>query len=382
MDLKDITDFLARIHIDGSSLVRAAIAVFVLLLLNRIIQMVFNAVNKRRKPGVAVWTQALFVALGPPLRTVIWIVGLTLILRYLLDPSATKVVWQYVPPTRDVLIILSAAWFLFRMVKQVGLNLHARAVKRGDTLDPTAADAISKLARVVIAIIAVLVIMQTLGFSITGLLAFGGAAGIAVGFAAQSLVANLFGGMTIFATRMFRIGEEIIIPGTTLAGTVEKIGWRSTLVLGWDHKPFYVPNSQFNTSTIINHSRLTSRRIMEYLHVRYQDIDKVEAIIDEGNDMIANHPEMEHDFWVLRFDSYGDYSLKLFLYGFAATQGYAGYMRIKQDVLLKLSKIITEHGAELALPVSQVYLPEGLQLAGSGNGDPALQGLEEPPGDN
>src|SRR3546814_10370881 len=90
-------------------------------------------------------------------------------------------------------------------------------------------------------------------------MAFGGAAGIAVGFAAQTLVANLFGGLTVYAGRIFKIGEDIILPNTKLAGTVQQIGWRATRVLGWDGKPFYVPNSIFNSSNMINHSRLSPR---------------------------------------------------------------------------------------------------------------------------
>src|SRR3546814_6385261 len=69
---------------------------------------------------------------------------------------------------------------------------------------------------------AALVILQTLGFSVAGLLALGGAGGIAIGFAAQSLVANLLGGLTIYASRPFKVGEWIIMSGTEVMG--EEIG--------------------------------------------------------------------------------------------------------------------------------------------------------------
>ena len=70
----------------------------------------------------------------------------------------------------------------------------------------------SKLGRVTVIIITVLVILQTLGFSISGVLAFGGIGGIAVGFAAKDMLANFFGGLTIYLDRPFTVGEWIRSP--------------------------------------------------------------------------------------------------------------------------------------------------------------------------
>src|SRR3546814_3234621 len=83
--------------------------------------------------------------------------------------------------------------------------------------------------------------------------------------------------------------------GTEVMGEVQEIGWRATRIMGFDRKPFYVPNSMFNTGVVINHSRMTNRRIMEHMLLRYGDIDKVEAIVAEVNRMLAEHPGIEHD---------------------------------------------------------------------------------------
>src|SRR3546814_1546740 len=91
------------------------------------------------------------------------------------------------PPVRDVATVGIAAWFLIRLARQVRENLHVRAKAQGSDFDETAADAIGKSVTAAIVVIAALVMMQTLGFSITSLLAFGGVAGIALGFAAQGL---------------------------------------------------------------------------------------------------------------------------------------------------------------------------------------------------
>src|SRR3546814_17743455 len=79
--------------------------------------------------------------------------------------------------------------------------------------------------------------------------------------------------------------------GTEVMGEVQEIGWRATRIMGFDRKPFYVPNSMFNTGVVINHSRMTNRRIMEHMLLRYGDIDKVEAIVADVNRMLARSEE-------------------------------------------------------------------------------------------
>lgn len=347
---------------DWSDFLALGVAIVALFVANRCLQWGLNAFAKKRDSDVRVWTSAVLESLGPPLRAIIWLIGLSIVASLFIESARFPILDRVFPPTRDVAVILAASWFLFRFVGRVEVRLHARAAGDGEPIDQTAADAVVKLLRASIAIVAVLVVMQTLGFSIGGLLAFGGAAGIAVGFAAQSLVANLLGGLTIFASRIFKIGEYIILPGTDLMGEVQHIGWRATRVLGFDCKPFYVPNSLFNSTTVINHSRMTNRRIMEYVRLRYKDIDKVRGVVDEVNAMIEARSDLDHGFYVFRFDSCGDYAIKLFLYAFTVTTSYTEYMAVKEDVLLTISTIIREQGAQLAVPVSNVHIPDGLRI--------------------
>ena len=145
---------------------------------------------------------------------------------------------------------------------------------------------------------------------------------------------------------------------------VQAIGWRATRIVGWDGKPFYVPNAKFNTETIINHSRLLFREISEYVYLRLQDVDKVPAIVGAVNQMLGNHPEMRHvySYYVFRFDSFGEHALNLYLYAYTKSTDYPGFMEAKEDILLKIAAIVTEQGALLAVPVHKVFAPEGLSL--------------------
>ncbi|MDN5927259.1 MAG: mechanosensitive ion channel family protein [Hyphomicrobiales bacterium] len=346
----------------GTNIAFTFLVVLGVLILNYIINRLINSFVRRAAPARNIWRIAILESLDPPLRAAVWIVGLTLAVGFLTRGGGFTLLSQSFQPARDIAVIAVAVWFLLRAVGRVETGLQAHARRKGQEIDPTAADAIGKLVRAAVIITAILVAMQTLGFSISGILAFGGIGGIAIGFAAQGLVANLFGGLTVYASRPFKVGEWIVMPGTDVMGEVQNIGWRATRVMGFDRRPFYVPNALFNTAVLINHSRMTARRIQETLHLRYRDIDRVEGIVTGVNGMLSQHPAIHHDFFVFRFDSCGEFALKLFLYAFTVTTSYDEYMAVKEDILLKIAAIVRQHGAELAVPTSTIHMPDGLRL--------------------
>lgn len=338
------------------------VAVLVTGLIAWAFKYVIHALQRRFKETEKVWDDAVARAVDGPLRALIWVLGLSVAAEVAAGQSRVSFLAHAIAPARMVAIILVVTWFLWRAAREVEFNLVERRQEGDLAMDITTIDALSKLVRVSIFITAVLVLMQTLGFSISGVLAFGGVGGIAVGFAAQGLLSNFLGGLTVYASKPFKVGEWIIIQQQNLVGTVEHIGWRTTCLMGFDNRPIYIPNSMFNTAVVVNGSRMTNRRIMEYVQVRYGDIDKMPAITDAVRSMVAEHPGLEHDFFVVNFDSYGEFALKLLIYAFTRTTDYAEYMRVKEDVLVKTAGIVRDHGAELAVPTSTVRFPEGLDI--------------------
>jgi MscS family membrane protein len=371
LDWADVNRWVANAFDHWSVVIYTFLIILAVLAINAVLNRAMAAMARREHADGHVWRGAFLIAGNPPLRGAVWIAGLSAAAGLLMQQGRLSLLAQVFPPARDVAVVAIAAWFLFRTVAELEQNFQRRALLHPDhEVDQTAVDAIGKLVRAAILITATLVAMQTLGFSISGLIAFGGIGGIALGFAAQGLVANLLGGITIYASRPFKVGDHIIFPGTTptgyigwQAGEVQHIGWRATRILDWNGKPFYVPNAKFNTETIINHSRMSFREVSQYIYIRLEDIDAVPGIVEDVNRMLEGHPEMG-DYLVFRFDSYGEYALKLYLYAYTAgtITAYTEYMRVKQDLLLKIGAIIKEHGAKLAVPVSHVYLPDGLTL--------------------
>ena len=205
-----------------------------------------------------------------------------------------------------------------------------------------------------------MVALQSLGYSISGVLAFGGVGGIAVGFAARDLLANFFGGLMIYMDRPFNVGEWIRSPDKEIEGTVEKIGWRLTTIRTFDKRPLYVPNSLFNNISVENPSRMSNRRIKETIGIRYDDLSKMKKIIDDVKKMLKEHPEIDKNkTLIVNFNEFAPSSLDFFVYTFTKTTDWVHYHEIKQEIMLSIINIIESNGAECAFPTSTLHISSG-----------------------
>jgi len=125
----------------------------------------------------------------------------------------------------------------------------------------------------------------------------------------------------------------------------------------------YIPNSVFASIAVENPSRMSHRRIYETIGVRYDDLDKLPAIVEEVKAMLQAHPDIAQDqTMMVNFNQFAASSLDFFVYTFTKTTNWAEFHKVKQDVLFKISDIIGRHGAEIAFPTSTIHVPEALQL--------------------
>ena len=311
----------------------------------------------------SVWDESFVDAIGPPLRAIVWIAGIAFAIE-IIQNEAGAAIFEAVDPIRDVGIIATVTWFAVRFIRIAESNFLADKQAKGETYDRATFDAVAKLLRLSVLITAFLVALQTLGFSIAGVLAFGGIGGIAVGFAAKDLLANFFGGLMIYLDRPFAVGDWIRSPDREIEGTVEQIGWRQTVIRGFDTRPLYIPNSAFANIAVQNPSRMRNRLIHETIGIRYDDAAVIGAIVAEVDAMLRAHEDIDADnFLMVNFNAFAPSSLDFFIYCYTRTRAWAEYHRVKQDVLLGIIEIIDRHGAEIAYPTSTVHVPGGLPLA-------------------
>ena len=267
--------------------------------------------------------------------------------------------------------IFVLVWAILRLIKEAE-GILVSPLKMKQPMDYTTVNAVSKLSRAVVLITAVLIAMQSMGYSISGVLAFGGVGGIAVGFAAKDLLANFFGGFIIHLDRPFKVGDWVRSPDRNIEGTVEHIGWRLTTIRTFDKRPLYVPNAAFTTIAVENPSRMSNRRIYETIGIRYADVAQMATIVDDIRAMLQQHEDIESDeTLIVNFLAFNASSLDIMVYCFTKTTQWVPFHEVKQDVLLKISDIIEGYGAEVAFPTRTLHLPEGVRLSGSQSDDSA-----------
>ena len=338
------------------------LVVFLVLLADFAQRRVLKRLGRKLQATANPWDDALLAAIRRPLTFLIWVLGLSYAAE-LTAKQTDATVFELIGPTREVAVIVILAWFLVRFIRQGEANIVEQRKARGEPVDITTLDAIAKLLRLSVMITAALVILQTLGFSISGVLAFGGVGGIAVGFAARDLLANFFGGLIIYLDRPFSVGDWIRSPDREIEGTVEQIGWRQTRIRTFDKRPLYIPNSIFATIAVENPSRMTNRRIYETIGIRYDDIAHMADIVRDVEAMLKAHPAIDTEQTLMvNFVSFAPSSVDFFVYTFTKTTSWTEYHAIKQDVLLKIADIIAAHGAEIAFPTSTVHVPDGIDI--------------------
>ncbi len=355
-DVSSIRTVLEKLPDDASWVGQVFVVVFLALLLAFVVKRFFKRLHRLFQQTDNIWDDALVMALGRPLRLFIWLQGIAFA-AHIVGEKTGAPLFDAVDPLRDIGVIVLLAWFLVRLVKQVQQNLLQRAEERGKELDVTTVDAIGKLLRISIVITATLVILQTLGYSVSGVLAFGGIGGIAVGFAAKDLLANFFGGLMIYLDRPFAVGDWVRSPDRDIEGTVEEIGWRLTRIRTFDKRPLYIPNATFTSIAVENPSRMTHRRIKETIGIRYQDADKLEAILVDVRQMLQSHPAIDQSQTLMvNFNTFGPSSLDFFIYTFTRTTVWTEYHRVKEEILLEIYRIITKHGADVAFPTRTLHI--------------------------
>lgn len=338
------------------------LVVFATLLLDFIQKHLLKRLHARLRLTRRHWDHLFVDSLRQPLTLLIWVVGITFAAE-ILGRRADVVVFEAAPPLRSLGVIIALAWFLFRFIRHMEQDILASAAAEGRRVDATTVDAVGKLLRVSVGITAALMALQTLGFNISGILAFGGIGGIAVGFAAKDLLANFFGGLMIYLDRPFAVGDWVRSPDRNIEGTVEQIGWRLTVIRTFDKRPLYVPNSTFSSIAVENPSRMSHRRIYETIGIRYDDADKMAAITRDVRAMLEQHPEIDAtQTLIVNFNAFAPSSLDFFIYTFTKTTNWVHYHEVKQDVLLKVIEIITRHGAAIAFPTSTLHIPDGIHL--------------------
>ena len=309
---------------------------------------------KRARRSPYLLDDVLVEALQAPARFLVWTLILTFALRPLLVLGGVQ---AYLPQFQQLLVLAALGWFLFGAVRRYRDAAVRQARATGADID---FDMYMLLARVLQLVILVLVgigILHTFNVSIAGILTFGGVGGLVVGFAAQDFLSNIFGGLMLHLDRPFRTGDWIRIRNTDIEGEVEMISWRQTRIRTFSKNMLFVPNGTFLSAVIENPSMMSHRMIKEMVGLRYDDFDKLPAIIRDVEAMLRAHPQLDSDMPLLvRFNAFNASSVDFFLQCYSPETARAKFTEIKQNVLYEVAAIVARHGAEIAYPTQTLHV--------------------------
>lgn len=304
-----------------------------------------------------VWLDSFVDASRSPVSFFIWVTGTVLALTTLIYKLNIYVdLIPFIQSFKSTILTLSVGWFVIRLVQRLELHLKAHA-RTDDRYDEVTVEALAKIIKLLAFVLTGLFFLNAFGVSLTGLLAFGGIGGIAVGFAAKDLLGNILGGLMIYLDKPFTVGEWIRSPDKSIEGTVEKIGWRMTTVRTFDKRPLYIPNGIFANIAIETPSRMTNRRIFEHIGIRYSDIHAMPKIVADVKQMLREHPEIDQEqTMIVNFNAFNASSIDFMVYTFTKTTNWVQFHEIKQDVFLKISEVIERYGAEIAFPTRTLHM--------------------------
>jgi MscS family membrane protein len=254
-----------------------------------------------------------------------------------------------------VFISIGLFWFLLRISSLMMQRFRIHAISSGRTGTGTLMVLGQRLTTAFLLVAAVLATLGILGFNLTTVLAGLGIGGIAIAFAAQKTLENLFGGVSVLADEVIRVGDYCRFGDRT--GTVEDISLRSTRVRTDGRTELSIPNGALATMNIENFSRRDKILFNPALAIRFDTSgDQLRYLLAEVRRMLYEHPKVETDSASVRFANFDSSSLRLETFAYVLTRDANEFNAIREDLLLRIMDIVGKSGTGFAFPSQTLFL--------------------------
>ncbi len=340
----------------GTSFGRILLAVFVfaLLLIARglFARFVIGWLKRVARRTDSTLDDSMIRAIDHPMRFVPVLIGFFLVLQILQLQGTFETIGLRLIRS---LIVFTMFWGAIALVEPVSMFLS----KLREILSATMLDWTIKSVKILLGVIGAAAILQLWGIEIGPLIAGLGLFGLAAALAAQDLFKNLLSGVLILAEKRFEPGEWIKVD-SVVEGTVQSIGFRSTMVQQFDKAIVQVPNAKLADTAVINFTRMSHRRIYWKIGVLYNTTasqlrevrDGIERYILETEDFAS--PDDVATF--VRIDSFNDSSIDIMVYCFTRTTVWGEWLEVKEALAYRIKEIVEGAGTGFAFPSRSVYV--------------------------
>ncbi len=332
----------------------AAIAVFLLFIgFRKIFTYIFiGGVHKISHLTHNHYDDKIIAALKGPIRFAFILVGLHLFFLLIFKETHT------IKNMLNTLVIFDIFWAILSVTEALRGVIHLTTAKFNPDLAKEIGDFILKIVKILIGAVGLGAMLQVWGINVTALVASLGLGGLAFALAAKDTASNMFGSFALLADKSIRIGEWISVDG--VEGTVEEIGMRTTKIRSFQKSLITVPNQILANHPIENFSRRGIRRIKMHIGLTYSTSgEQMNTIVQEIKSMLQAHQDIsQKDTLLVNFESFGDSALNIFIYTFTATANWEQYLNIREDIHLKIMKIVENNGSSFAFPSQSIYVEQ------------------------
>jgi MscS family membrane protein len=258
----------------------------------------------------------------------------------------------------QALVVVAIVYLAFRLVDIFSRWSQDRLLDRGQVAAVGMLPLARKTAKVFLAALGLLAVLQNVGVNVTALIAGLGVGGLAIALAAQKSIENLFGGMTLVVDQPVRVGDFCRFGDQV--GTVEAVGLRSTRLRTLDRTVVTIPNAQFSEMKLETFAARDKIRMIFKIGLRYETTpDQVRWILVELRKLLYAHPRVHEDPARIRFVGFGAYSLDLEVFAYAVTDDFNEFLAIQEDVLLRIMDVVEASGSGFAFPSQTLYMERG-----------------------
>lgn len=254
--------------------------------------------------------------------------------------------------------VVAAVWTAFHLIDLVAKVALRQTAKTETRFDDLLVPLVSKSLKTVAFCIGIFLFADTFGWRLTGLLGGLGIGAMAVAFAAQDAISNLFGSLTVLLDRPFEVGDWIVTDG--VEGEVETVGFRSTRIRTFYNSLITLPNSQLTTAAVDNMGRRRFRRYKTILGVQYDTRpEQVEAFCEGVRELLRRHPFTRKDYFHVYFNDLSDSSLNILLYCFFECPDWTTELRERHRLLVDIMKLAERLGVQFAFPTRTLHMFQG-----------------------
>ena len=289
----------------------------------------------------------IIAGIGWPFYTYI---ALYFAIHFLTVPNIVIKISHYVLAGVIILYILTSIMIVINFAKKKILESKKKSEKEAD---PTIINVLASIVKVLVWVIAALLILQNLGYNVTSIVAGLGVLGIAVAFALQNILSDIFASFSIYFDKPFVVGDKINIGNDT--GTVEKIGIKSTRIKTIQGHELIVSNKELTTVRVNNYKGMQSRRVLFTVGVAYETqatiLREIPSIISK---IITEIKDTKLD--RVHLSKMADSSLNYEVVYFVTTGDYTRYMDIQQEINLKILEEFEKRKISIAYPTQKLYI--------------------------